>query len=684
MPSLSDPAGVTNAGGVWAAAPTGLMRLWKKNSSEARSVPDDLVTNGCYNATDLSGWDAGHRTVLYLEGVTGGAGELKVSMGPVGETGLPWKDAVMVTVAQISYTVDFICTNAIHASHTVQTHVIPTGLLDGTNVLYELQRYAGAQGAACFDGNGSNVQYVAGGAGQLVLRGLAFSDTLTNMVLKARVGNLESMSARFTVFDLTTLTAAEDNPHAGVPGQSPPMPGSTNVVYLGDYDSGFGFGLNLSMSGQPGPVWTPGFRYQMQTPNGIVADQDWFDATGPLQTSYVLMYGSGCNPSEREFTLTGWFDCDGNGLYTNTEPHRVIGVKVVEVVDLVLSNTASGVTVASTNRDGVATASNTLYLAEATNGMATMTLQSDWLPTNVPPGLLRWDIVDATNDAVAGAEWLPHAGSCSNTAVSVTWSNTGANAVREFKVRAWFDCDSNGQLSPDEPMRSAFVTVIKVELDVEKTTLTLMETNRLTAVVTPSNGVTVSQYTFEIKRDGGSTWDQLHQGPQLSFDAVARVAGNFDLRVSATVAGVQCVSQEKDVEAQFPSDSGILSGQGVQSCMDQAWTDTKNATTPTSRREEGYYITLDTSSGAYGITAHTIGTPVATNQGASWDTATYPRPPDSIANPTPLDQPTYTIGWFHTHTPTTYRSVGRGVGPSGADSGWSANANIRGFGVLCG
>ena len=73
----------------------------------------------------------------------------------------------MVTVAQISYTVDFICTNAIHASHTVQTHVIPTGLLDGTNVLYELQRYAGAQGAACFDGNGSNVQYVAGGAGTL-------------------------------------------------------------------------------------------------------------------------------------------------------------------------------------------------------------------------------------------------------------------------------------------------------------------------------------------------------------------------------------------------------------------------------------------------------------------------------------------------------------------------------------
>lgn len=138
-----------------------------------------------------------------------------------------------------------------------------------------------------------------------------------------------------------------------------------------------------------------------------------------------------------------------------------------------------------------------------------------------------------------------------------------------------------------------------------------------------------------------------------------------------------CVSQEKDVEAQFPSASDIMAGQSVQSSMDQVWTDTKDATTPIARREEGYYITLDTSSGAFGIAAHTIGTPVANNQGASWDTATYPRPPDGIANPTPLDQPTYTIGWFHTHTPTTYRSVGRGVGPSGADYGWSANGSVN-------
>jgi hypothetical protein len=138
------------------------------------------------------------------------------------------------------------------------------------------------------------------------------------------------------------------------------------------------------------------------------------------------------------------------------------------------------------------------------------------------------------------------------------------------------------------------------------------------------------------------------------------------------------------LEAQFPSAARILTGTGVQARMDQAWTDTKNATTATTRREEGYYITLNTDTGNYGITAHTIGTPVANNQGAAWDTATFPRPPDSIANPSPLDKPTYTVAWFHTHTPTVNRTAAdmppngtRGVGPSGADHAWSVNAGIN-------
>lgn len=233
-------------------------------------------------------------------------------------------------------------------------------------------------------------------------------------------------------------------------------------------------------------------------------------------------------------------------------------------------------------------------------------------------------------------------------------------------------------INPPETDGTIEPVALKVDLDVSNTLLTLMDTYKLTAVVTPSNGISVSEYTFEIKRDSSSSWYQLYRGPQPSFEAVAKVAGYFDLRVTATVSGKARISQEQDVEMQFPAASDIIAEQGVQARMDQAWEDTKNAATPLLHREEGYYITLNTITGGYGIAAHSIGTPVDYNHDPEWDTATYPRPSDSITYPSPLDQPTYTIGWFHTHTPMTYAPVGtrRGVGPSEGDYGWSANVLI--------
>jgi hypothetical protein len=135
-------------------------------------------------------------------------------------------------------------------------------------------------------------------------------------------------------------------------------------------------------------------------------------------------------------------------------------------------------------------------------------------------------------------------------------------------------------------------------------------------------------------------------------------------------------TDEKDLEVQFPDVSSILGGAGVQARMNQAWQDTLNATTTTSRREEGYYITLDTDSEDYGITEHTVGTPVANNAGASLDTVTTPRPNDVPTNPIPTDKPTYVVAWYHTHTPTTHRTLGRAVGPSSADFAFAAHSSI--------
>jgi len=220
------------------------------------------------------------------------------------------------------------------------------------------------------------------------------------------------------------------------------------------------------------------------------------------------------------------------------------------------------------------------------------------------------------------------------------------------------------------------LTIFKVDLEVEKATLTLLKENKFTGKIIPAS-LAASNYKFEIRRASEATWYEIVSGANSVHTGKARVTGKFKVRVTATAQAIMCKSTEKDVEVQFPDATDILAAAGVRGRMDTAWTDTKNATTATSRREEGYYITVNTDTEAYGITAHTIATPVANNQGAGWDTATFPRPADSIANPTPLQKPTYTIAWFHTHTPTTFRMVGRPIGPSAADFGWSTNASIN-------
>jgi hypothetical protein len=225
------------------------------------------------------------------------------------------------------------------------------------------------------------------------------------------------------------------------------------------------------------------------------------------------------------------------------------------------------------------------------------------------------------------------------------------------------------------------VVVYEFELNVAHATRTLMTDNAFTVVTTPT-GVPQELFDVEIRRDGNATRYSLGNVQNLST-YTQQVAGEFKLRCKVNNnSTTTVVSAEKDLEVQFPTASDILAGLGVQARMDQAWTATKNATTATQRREEGYYITLNTNTEAYGITAHTIGAMVNNNQGAGWSTATYPRPADSVANPTPIQRPTYTVGWFHTHTPTVNRAVGRGVGMSAADAGWSTNANINipGFG----
>lgn len=118
----------------------------------------------------------------------------------------------------------------------------------------------------------------------------------------------------------------------------------------------------------------------------------------------------------------------------------------------------------------------------------------------------------------------------------------------------------------------------------------------------------------------------------------------------------------------FPSYARILASPTVQVAVHKAWVETLTATTPTARREQGFWITWNNRWHTFSTSATGYGPVVGPAAGATINLPA--KPPDQGHN--------YTVGSFHTHTPTTYRAVGRAVGPSGADVAADASDNVAG------
>ena len=151
------------------------------------------------------------------------------------------------------------------------------------------------------------------------------------------------------------------------------------------------------------------------------------------------------------------------------------------------------------------------------------------------------------------------------------------------------------------------ITAYGVSLGISNTNLTLLETNVLTVTVFP-NSLSASNYVFEISRTNTPlNWYQWHQGEDNVFTNTARTAGHFKVRASVYVNGEKSYSDVEDFEAQFPSWNALTNDIPLMAMFDAMWASTLAATTPTGRREEGCYITLNTTNGEYGKTAHTPG-----------------------------------------------------------------------------
>jgi hypothetical protein len=216
----------------------------------------------------------------------------------------------------------------------------------------------------------------------------------------------------------------------------------------------------------------------------------------------------------------------------------------------------------------------------------------------------------------------------------------------------------------------------KARIAVGAATIELLRPDPLRASVTPA-GPSIADFKFELKRAQSNDWHVLADSASATFPFVGAIAGHFDVRVVATVAGQEVTSPSQRVVVQFPSERDIYSDARVRRFLNAAWQATLRLANRATRREEGFWIRLDTCTRRYLHTRTLLGPAVGPRQTGSVEIGS--RPADSPANP-PLDGcATYTVASFHTHTPTAYRPFGRGIGPSPADNREDRHDDVTGL-----
>ena len=248
--------------------------------------------------------------------------------------------------------------------------------------------------------------------------------------------------------------------------------------------------------------------------------------------------------------------------------------------------------------------------------------------------------------------------------------------------------------SPDDLTISAqcgsskkYIKIIayKVDFQVSKNNLTLKHDNKSVFTITaePSSVFSgASAPVVQIKRTGIGTTDWLDLMTDTGeIDWIARVAGVFKLRLKTKINESDYTSPEKDMTVNFPTYAQIIADSTVKSKMNSEWQATLNDCTeePNRRRERGFWISLNTAgNGSYSCGSSFYGDWVG-----PWDGASIPiplRPGENLSGIVPnAASATYGVAWFHTHTPTEYRPVGRPNNVSNADNNVSVHYNAAGI-----
>jgi hypothetical protein len=172
-------------------------------------------------------------------------------------------------------------------------------------------------------------------------------------------------------------------------------------------------------------------------------------------------------------------------------------------------------------------------------------------------------------------------------------------------------------------------------------------------------------------RAEGEVEDQPDTGEP---DWDAPIESEADTRTERAEGGPAPAAAPAAAPTTFPGYASMRGNATVRQEQWDAWKDTIRSTTATGRREQGFWIQWDASTvanatGSFRCVGHTTGPVVGAGTGATINLGTKPADTGGW----------YTVGSFHTHTPTKYRAVGRPVGPSSGDLTADTNDNVAGL-----
>lgn len=226
---------------------------------------------------------------------------------------------------------------------------------------------------------------------------------------------------------------------------------------------------------------------------------------------------------------------------------------------------------------------------------------------------------------------------------------------------------------PNEPINSSTINNtpscdVTATLDAISATVTPGETVDLTATISISNGVVITEKSFEVNYKSvwygvSSAFEPITQDSICSLqDAEINVPGSLKYRLKIIytcngAAGAIAYSNEVSTYSQYTS-AQFMTQFATQ--MNDAWAQTKTSSiaNPGTKYEYGFNVYYNPANKQIELD----GTIVSANVSCNTDT---------LFLGLPVDRPLggYTLGGFHTHPPLTYCSNNRSIvpGPSTFD-----------------